>query len=421
MANTYQYGTIGVAANVQHGRRGGFFEWDSVNGVFQVFEPDGTTLSNLRVNPVPVDPSDATSKTYVDMAIQGLSPKESVRLASTAAGTLASDFENGDVLDGVALVTGDRILIKDQVVSSENGIYTVNATGAPTRALDADSSADLASAFCFIEEGLTQQDVGWVTTFGVTDVIGVSNVDWVQFSAANSYTANDGARIIGQNISLDINALNGTVASVPNDTIVFYDASATVHRKRTFDDMLSDQLIMKTDGSTSLTGDLNISGDIIPTTNNFYDIGSPTFTFNTIYGQATSALYADLAEKYKADDDYPEGTVLIIGGQAEVTVTDKPMHHAVAGIVSLKPAFMMNHNQQNEGDKLSPFVALAGRVPCRVTGKINKGDRLGTSQIKGVAMSLETGHPVAAGSVVGIAMEKHEGSEGVIEVMVRSS
>lgn len=79
--------------------------------------------------------------------------KQSVRVATTVAGTLATSFENGDTVDGVVLATGDRILIKDQIAGAENGLYTVNTTGAPTRATDADTDAKVtAGLVTFVEE-----------------------------------------------------------------------------------------------------------------------------------------------------------------------------------------------------------------------------------------------------------------------------
>src|SRR5688500_7583864 len=103
---------------------------------------NGIDAQNQRIQAVasPSAASDAANKQYVDNALDGLRWKTPVRVATTANGTLATAFENGDTIDGVALVTGDRILIKDQTTQSENGIYVVAASGAPTRASDADSS-----------------------------------------------------------------------------------------------------------------------------------------------------------------------------------------------------------------------------------------------------------------------------------------
>lgn len=91
----------------------------------------------------PTSGTDAANKNYVDAVAKGIDWKDPVRVATTTAGTLASSFANGQTVDGVTLATGDRILIKDQATGSENGLYTVNASGAPTRAVDADENAEV--------------------------------------------------------------------------------------------------------------------------------------------------------------------------------------------------------------------------------------------------------------------------------------
>jgi hypothetical protein len=108
--------------------------------------------------------SDAANKNYVDNKLDGLSWKASVRVATTTAGTLASSFESGDTVDGVVLATDDRILIKDQSTGSENGIYKVNASGAPTRASDANTAAELVNATVFVQEGSVNADSAWTCT-----------------------------------------------------------------------------------------------------------------------------------------------------------------------------------------------------------------------------------------------------------------
>lgn len=117
-------------------------------------------------------------KGYVDNSLQGLSWKQAVRVATTAAGTLATSFENGDVVDGVTLATGDRILIKDQATASENGIYVVAATGAPTRASDANSAAELRGATVYVEEGTANADTVWNQTTNATITLGTTNLVW---------------------------------------------------------------------------------------------------------------------------------------------------------------------------------------------------------------------------------------------------
>ncbi len=116
----------------------------------------------LTPNAFPIAPLEVANKQYVDTFALGLQVKAAVRVATVVPGTLATDFENGDTVDGVVLATNDRILIKDQVSALENGIYTVNASGAPTRATDYDTSGEVgAGTFTTVLMG-TQANTQWV-------------------------------------------------------------------------------------------------------------------------------------------------------------------------------------------------------------------------------------------------------------------
>ena len=146
MANRKDYTLNGVGTDVQFGKGGGRFLWDTDH--FSV-TTDGTALAPLRVATTPININDATSKSYVDGLFQGLDTKASVVVATTAAAVLASDFEAGDTVDGVVLTAGDRILIKDQTNPIENGIFIVSPTGAPTRATDADRICAIFCCWCY--------------------------------------------------------------------------------------------------------------------------------------------------------------------------------------------------------------------------------------------------------------------------------
>ena len=145
------------------------------------------------------------------------------------------------------------------------------------------------------------------------------------------------------------------------------------------------------------------------------NIGSSTTYFNTIFAKATSAQYADLAERYQADAEYPVGTVLVFGGDYEVTESTKDHDTAIAGVVSAEPAYLMNSTLQTPN---SVTLALAGRVPCRVQGPVNKGTVLVSSNIPGVAQAID--YSIAQlGSVVGKAMQAiQDHSVQTIEVAV---
>lgn len=134
------------------------------------------------------------STAYVDAAINGLSWKQPVLLATTDAGTLSVDFASGSEVDGVTLTTGDRILIKDQVTQSQNGIYIVNASGAPTRSSDMDSVTpinEVNNAAVFVIDGNVNRNLGFVETAIVSTFPGDA-LTFAQFSTAGAvtYTAN---------------------------------------------------------------------------------------------------------------------------------------------------------------------------------------------------------------------------------------
>ena len=160
----------------------------------------------------PTADADAANKGYVDGVAQGLDVKDSVVATTTANGTLASAFANGQTIDGVSLSTNDRILIKDQNTATENGIYKVNASGAPTRVDDLATGADAAGAFVFVEQGTVNAENGFVCTSNKgSAVVGTNNLAFSQFSGAGQITTADGLQKTGNTISVDLKANGGLV------------------------------------------------------------------------------------------------------------------------------------------------------------------------------------------------------------------
>ncbi len=144
--------------------------------------------------------------------------------------------------------------------------------------------------------------------------------------------------------------------------------------------------------------------------------GSGNFTAGVITGTATEARYADLAEKYTSDADYEPGTVVELGGEAEVTQSTGLTSRRIAGIVSTNPAHLMNN--ELEADHVVD-VALIGRVPCKVIGVFNKGDILISSNTHGHACAWTNATNPPAGSAIGKAIEsKTDLGAGIIEVLV---
>jgi hypothetical protein len=144
------------------------------------------------------------------------------------------------------------------------------------------------------------------------------------------------------------------------------------------------------------------------------NIGTVGGYFNTVFAKSTSAQYADLAEMYVADANYPPGTVVEFGGEHEITISSSSHSTAVAGIVSTNPSYLMNSTQT--GEHVLP-IALTGRVPCRVQGPVKKGDVLVASSTPGVAQRI--GMNWQPGCVVGKSMEVIDTTEiQTIEVAV---
>jgi hypothetical protein len=146
----------------------------------------------------PSNPQDAATKNYVDGIAQGIDAKASVRMATTANLAALSGLLT---VDGITAAAGDRVLVKDQTTQSGNGIY-VAASGAWTRALDADVWTELPSAFAFVEVGTVNADSGWLCTVDAGGTIGTTAVTWVQFSGAGQITAGAGLTKTGNQIDV---------------------------------------------------------------------------------------------------------------------------------------------------------------------------------------------------------------------------
>lgn len=175
----------------------------------------GNQLTNVGA---PGASTDAANKAYVDAVAEGLKPKQAVRVGSIANINLANALENGDVIDGITLATGDRVLVKDQTAPEENGIYIVQATGAAVRATDFDSLSpidEINGAYTYIQEG-TQAGQGWVQQ-GAVAVIDTDPINFVYFNSASSVVGGDMITKTGNTLSVDLLTNGGLKSSNPGN------------------------------------------------------------------------------------------------------------------------------------------------------------------------------------------------------------
>jgi hypothetical protein len=199
------------------------------NRLDQMAAPTGAVSLNSQKITGLADPTadaDAANKGYVDGVAQGLDVKDSVVATTTANGTLSTAFANGQSIDGVTLQTGDRILIKNQTTASQNGIYNVNASGAPSRTTDMGTGSNAAGAFVFVEQGTVNAENGFTCTSDTgSAVVGTNNLTFAQFSGAGQIIAGDGLDKSGNTLSVDLKA-NGGLVIESTEIAVKLDASS---------------------------------------------------------------------------------------------------------------------------------------------------------------------------------------------------
>lgn len=214
----------------------------------------------------PVNAQDAATKNYVDSVAQGLDPKQSVKAASTA--NIAS-LSGTMTIDGIALVAGDRVLVKDQTAQGQNGIYVV-ASGSWARASDADTWAELVSAYVFVEQGTTNADNGFLCSVDAGGTLGTTAVTFVQFSGAGQITAGAGLTKTGN--QLDVGA--GTGITVGSDTVGLTGQALAFHN------LASNGLVARTAADTVAARSIAASGNGVSVSNGDAVAGNPTISLS---------------------------------------------------------------------------------------------------------------------------------------------
>lgn len=214
------------------------------------------SMANQKITNLadPQNPQDAATRGFVEATAQGLDVKDSCTVSTTGNIVISSALNDGDTIDGVTLSNGDRVLVKDQNTSTENGIYVVAAT--PTRAVDLASGSNAAGMFTFIEKGTINADNGFVCTSNAgSAVTATNNLTFAQFSGAGQITTADGLQKTGNTLSVDLKANGGVVIENAEIALDLGASSVTVSNAATARSHLAlGSMAVQNSASVSITG-----------------------------------------------------------------------------------------------------------------------------------------------------------------------
>lgn len=313
-------------------------------------------------------------------------------IISAGSQTVLSLNQTGDVAVHADLTTGASASIGTSLGVS--GIATIGGTITSQGQIIANAGID-----CNGNQDISGTlDVGGATTLSST--LGVTGNTTLAVTQTGALTVT-GALNVGSNTITTSGAMNaGSLSSTGNLSV---DGNTTLGNSTAAD--------LVTFGS-------RINSAVVPSSDNGFTLGLSNLRWSTVHGvtfsgTATTANYADLAELYLSDFAYEAGTVVRVGGEFEVTATDGDHNHSVLGVISAYPAYLMNNQLEN-----GIPVALKGRVPVKVKGSVNKGDRLvGGKDGHGIADN-DSPHGFAVALESFEAKKSGKGQYGIVEAVV---
>lgn len=340
----------------------------------------GTMTGDITLAGSPTQALHAATKAYVDGIAEGLHIHASCVAATTGNVAIATGLEPGDLVDGVTLAEGDRVLVKSQTNAAQNGIYVVQALGAALRAADFNEPQEVDGGdFVFVTGGTTHDNTGWVQTTTNVVTIGTDPIMFTQFSGAGTYLAGTGLQLDDNEFSID------TTTTVDIST--------------------AQTLTNKTLTSPNING-ATIGGDLIPSADSTYDLGSSTNKFKDLYLSGTT-LYLDAATIELHSGNIALGhsgnttTVPIGGGNhtvatlaGEQTLTNKTIDAASNTISNIPNAALDNSDVTINGESVSlggtitiPTGATAQAVSSNISLQHNYNYFVDTSAARTLTLS----------------------------------
>ena len=346
-------------------------------------------------------------------------------ISTAGTATVTGNITGGNVAVGGLVtvtgnVTGGNIITAGAVSAIGTGNITGNVNGGNLRttglitATGTVTGGNIATGG-IITAGSTVSAAGNITSganIAGVNIIASANISAVG-NVAGTYFIGNGSQLIGISSAVSVSKIESGLSNV---AIASANANITMAVSTTSNVVVVSTTGITTVGSLTLnTGNTALTAVVNGAGNGVGNIGSSTGYFNRIFAVATSALYADVAERFESDEVLDPGTVVELGGSKEITRSRIELSENVFGVISTKPAFTMNGGAGE--DDTHPAVAMTGRVPVKVTGIINKGDRL-VSAGDGIARAAQPGEATSFNVIGRSLVSKSTNDLGTVEAIV---
>jgi hypothetical protein len=385
--------------------------WDKANGVMKVY--NGTTFKVISAatssSTAPL--SNVAGDLWYDSVNAQLKVYTGATWILVGPASTSGQGTSGAVVDTITdSVSVEHVVVKLFVEDDVVAIVSKDATFTPQTAQP---------GFATIGPGIQLSTSVTNALFRgtSTDAQTLDGVDSTGFLSAVSNDTTSGTLGILNNGGLSVGSNSDARLLVNGSDVYLRNQTQDGNLLLQVNDGGTTNTVIFVNGSTSVVTvpALNIGNLTNNNANGVGNIGSSTGYFNTVFAKATSAQYADVAERFAADQEYAPGTVVELGGIAEITKAQDELSENVFGVISTQAAYLMNSAAGT--DATHPPIAMTGRVPVRVVGMVRKGDRL-VSAGNGLARAAKRGEATAF-NVIGRALEdKNTPEEGSVEAIV---
>jgi hypothetical protein len=394
--------------------------WDKTNNVMKVYNGTVFKVISAATASASQPSSNVTGDLWFDTTNDQLKAYNGSSFITIGPASTSGEGTSGAIVTTItdSAPGSDHVIVQMYVNNVIVSIFSKDATFTPAASI---------SGFATIGPGLNMSTTVANAVFNGT----ATNADTLDTLNSTSFMRSDAAT--SNNTSISITSDTGLYVGGDSDARIFVSGTDVYHNNQTQD---GDMIFQVNDGgvtTTALTIDgataalvapktltLN-SGDAVTAlinggTAGVGNIGTASIPFNTVHARATSAEYADMAERFHADAEYAAGTIMELGGVNEVTLCVEELSEKVFGVVSTKAAYLMNGGAGT--NETHPPIAMTGRVPVNVMGFVTKGDRL-VSAGNGVARSANLDE-LTSFNVIGRALEsKTDEGLGSIEAIVK--